>query len=52
MNIGLSLDDSMAPVLFGGGRRLCENVHEPMPQFRIESVVSTPDATHLRHVRA
>jgi hypothetical protein len=46
------LEIALAPVLFGGGRRLFENLHEPVPQFRIDGVVSTPDATHLRYVRA
>jgi dihydrofolate reductase len=46
------LEIALAPVLFGGGRRLFEHVHEPVPQFRIDTVLHTPDATHLRYVRA
>jgi dihydrofolate reductase len=46
------LEIALAPVLFGSGRRLFENLHEPVPQFRIDKVLNTPDATHLRYVRA
>ena len=45
------LDIALAPVLFGGGRRLFENLHDATPQFRIETVLEGPDATHLRYVR-
>jgi hypothetical protein len=38
-------------VLFGGGRRLFENLQEPLPRFRIDSVLPGPHATHLRYVR-
>jgi hypothetical protein len=41
----------LAPVLFGGGRRLFENLREPGPQFRIDKVLDGPAATHLRYVR-
>ena len=41
----------VSPVLFGGGRRLFENLREPGPQFRIDRVVNSPTATHLRYVR-
>jgi hypothetical protein len=40
------------PVLFGGGRRLFENVTEPLPRFRIDRVLHDARATHLRYVRA
>ncbi|MBL0937678.1 MAG: dihydrofolate reductase family protein [Gemmatimonadaceae bacterium] len=45
------LEIALAPVLFGGGRRLFDNVHDTVPQFRIDSVLHTPDATHLRYLR-
>jgi nucleoside-diphosphate-sugar epimerase len=32
------------------GRRLFENLREPGPQFRIDRVVDSPTATHLRYV--
>lgn len=46
------LEIALAPVLFGGGRRLFENVADTVPAFRIERVLDTPQATHLRYVRA
>ena len=45
------LEIALAPVLFGSGRRLFENLREPGPQFRIDRVVNSPTATHLRYVR-
>jgi dihydrofolate reductase len=45
------LEIALAPVLFGSGRRLFENLREPGPQFRIDRVLDGPDATHLRYVR-
>src|SRR5262249_39519569 len=53
LNMGVvdELEIALAPVLFGGGRRLLENLREPGPQFRIDRVVDSPAATHLRYVR-
>jgi dihydrofolate reductase len=45
------LEIALAPVLFGGGRRLFENISDPGPRFRIDRVVDSPTATHLRYVR-
>ena len=45
------LEIALAPVLFGSGRRLFENLREPGPQFRIDRVLDGPAATHLRYVR-
>jgi len=53
LNVGVidELEIALAPVLFGGGRRLFENLSEQVPQFRIDKVVDSPAATHLRYVR-
>jgi dihydrofolate reductase len=53
LNLGVieELEIALAPVLFGSGRRLFENLREPTPQFRIEKVVDGSAATHLRYVR-
>jgi dihydrofolate reductase len=53
LNMGVvdELEIALAPVLFGEGRRLFENLNEPGPQFRIDKVLNGPAATHLRYVR-
>lgn len=53
LNLGVveELEIALAPVLFGSGRRLFENLREPVPQFRIDRAFDGPAATHLRYVR-
>ena len=46
------LEIALAPVLFGGGRRLFENVSDIGAGFKIDRVLDTQSATHLRYVRA
>lgn len=54
LNLGVvdEMEIALAPVLFGGGRRLFENLEEPLPQFRIDRVLQSPTATHVRYMRA
>ncbi len=51
MGVVEELEIALAPVLFGSGRRLFENLGEPLPQFRIDHALNTTNATHLRYVR-
>ena len=51
MGVVDELEIALAPVLFGSGRRLFENLREPGTQFRIDKVLNGPAATHLRYVR-
>jgi dihydrofolate reductase len=53
LNLGVidELEVALVGVLFGGGRRLFENLREPTPKLRIDRVLDTPAATHLRYVR-
>ncbi len=53
LNIGAidELEIALAPVLFRSGRRLFENLQESVSHFRIDKVVESPTATHLRYVR-
>lgn len=50
LNLGVvdELEVALAPVLFNNGRRLFENLSEPGPSFRVESVLHDPRATHIR----
>lgn len=54
LNLGAvdELEIALAPVLFGSGRRLFENLSEPLARFRIDRVLDGPSATHLWYVRA
>jgi dihydrofolate reductase len=45
------IEIALAPVLFGGGRRLFENLSDATPSYRIAGVFDGPAATHLRYVR-
>lgn len=53
LNLGVieELEIALAPVFFVAGRRLFENLREPAPRFRVDRVLDTPAATHLRYVR-
>ena len=54
LNLGVieELEIALVPVMFGEGRRLFENLGEPLQRFRIDKVHAGPAATHLRYVRA
>lgn len=45
------LEIALAPVLFCGGRRLFENIGDTVPSYKIDNVVHTSLATHLRYIR-
>ncbi len=51
LNLGVidELEISLAPVLFGGGRRLFENISDDAPSFRIATSFAGPLATHTRY---
>jgi dihydrofolate reductase len=53
LNLGVvdEMEIALAPVLFGGGRRLFENLTEPLPGLSIDCVLHEPKATHLRYLR-
>ena len=53
LNMGVveELEIALAPIMFTSGRRLFENIGEPVSQFRIDNVLAGPHATHLRYVR-
>ena len=51
MSVIDELEIALAPVLFCGGRRLFENLSEPGQQFRIDNIVDSQSATHLRYLR-
>jgi dihydrofolate reductase len=52
LNLGAvdELEIALAPVLFGGGRRLFDRLNEPGSKFRIAEVIDGSEATHLRYV--
>jgi dihydrofolate reductase len=54
LNMGVveELEIALAPILFTSGRRLFENMQDSVSQFKIDRVVESPTATHLRYVRA
>ena len=45
------LEIALAPLMFGGGRRLFENLRKPGPKFWIDTVLTGPHSTHLGRVR-
>ena len=53
LNMGVieELEIALAPALFTAGRRLFENLHDSVSQFRLDTVLASPIATHLRYVR-
>ena len=51
MGVVEELEIALAPVLFYGGRRLFENLREGVSKFRVDRILQSPAATHLRYVR-
>lgn len=53
LNMGVidELEIALAPVIFCSGRRLFENLSETVSQYRIDKVLNSPAATHLRYIR-
>jgi len=49
--LNLGVVEELVPILFGGGQRLFENVADTIPAFRVDRVLHTEAATHLRYVR-
>ena len=54
LNLGVvdEMEIALAPVFFGAGRRLFENLREPGSQFKMDKAIDGPAATHLRYVCA
>ena len=46
------LEIALAPVLFGSGRRLFENLGDGLQRFQVDRALHTPLATHLRYLPA
>ncbi len=53
LNAGVveEIEISLVPVLFGGGRRLFDNLGKAVPAYRIDWTLQSPAATHIRYVR-
>jgi dihydrofolate reductase len=53
-NLGVveELEIALAPIIFGGGARLFNGVADTIPRFVIDTVLHSPQATHLRYVRS
>ena len=53
LNLGVidEMEIALAPVFFGSGRRLFENLSESVPKFTIDKVLHGQAATHLCYVR-
>ena len=53
LNLGVidEMEIALAPVMFGAGRRLFENLREPVQRFRVDKVHGGSAATHVRYVR-